>query len=134
VSRRILCVCVASGKSAELKLLAKSKVDLSGVVCLADAGYQGIAKVFPRARTPKRKPPSRNGIVRRLTKAQKKANRALRKERVVVEHSFRLLKVFAILSCVYRNRRKRFSLRWHLLAALYNRELDRKENQKLTTK
>jgi len=46
--------------------------------------------------------------------------------RITVENILRCLKVFRILSERYRNRRKRYGLRFNLLAALYNRELDLK--------
>jgi len=50
--------------------------------------------------------------------------RCLSKERFVVEHVIRSLKIFRILAERYRNRRKRFGLRFNLIAALYNHELD----------
>lgn len=119
-----MCVCVAPGTTAELTLLKKSRVRLCRIDYLADAGYQGLEKLYKRVTTPKRKPPSRNGIVRTLTKAEKRANRALNRQRVKVEHCFGWIKVFHILSAVYRNRRRRFSLRWHLLAGLHNAQLE----------
>ena len=54
---------------------------------------------------------------------EKKRNRELARIRVVGEHIHRKLKVFKILSLTYRNRRKRFGLRFNLIAALYNYEL-----------
>jgi len=42
----------------------------------------------------------------------------------VVENVIRSLKIFRILSERYRNRRKRFSLRFNLIAGLYNFELN----------
>nr|WP_084763132.1 MULTISPECIES: hypothetical protein [Nostocales] len=42
---------------------------------------------------------------------------------VVGEHINRKLKIFKILSDRYRNRRKRFGLRFNLIAGLYNYEL-----------
>jgi len=41
----------------------------------------------------------------------------------VAEHIIRSLKVFRILAERYRNRRRRFGLRFNLIAALYNHEL-----------
>ncbi|MBD1831150.1 IS5/IS1182 family transposase, partial [Cyanobacteria bacterium FACHB-472] len=52
-----------------------------------------------------------------------KSNQELAKVRVLGEHINRKLKVFKILSLPYRNRRKRFTLRFNLIAALYNYEL-----------
>ncbi len=43
--------------------------------------------------------------------------------RQVCEHINRKLKIFKILSDRYRNRRKRFALRFNLIAGLYNYEL-----------
>ncbi|MCC5638173.1 IS5/IS1182 family transposase, partial [Nostoc sp. CHAB 5844] len=52
-----------------------------------------------------------------------KSNQELARIRVLGEHVNRQLKVFKILSLTYRNRRKRFSLRFNLIAGLYNYEL-----------
>lgn len=59
----------------------------------------------------------------KLTEEQKQSNRTLARRRVVIEHINRRLKVFRILSQRYRNRRKRFGLRCHLIAGIYNYEL-----------
>jgi transposase len=84
---------------------------------LGDKGYQGIKKNHSNSRTPikkvKKKP---------LTKEQKRFNRQLAKERIIVEHIHRKLNVFRILSSRYRNRRRRFGLRLNLIAGIYNYE------------
>jgi len=59
-----------------------------------------------------------------LTAEQKQENRALSSQRIYVEHVIGKLKFFRILSERYRNRRKRFSLRFNLIAAIYNLELE----------
>ncbi len=59
----------------------------------------------------------------KLTELEKEYNKALAKERIIIEHINRKLKIFKILSCKYRNRRRRYSLRVNLLAAIYNCEL-----------
>ena len=82
---------------------------------LADSGYQGLDKLHAKSRTPRRKP--RKG---QLTDEQKQSNRELARRRVVVEHVIRSLKIFRILAERYRNRRQRFSLRFKLIAGLYN--------------
>jgi len=46
--------------------------------------------------------------------------------RILAEHVIGKLKVFRILSERYRNRRKRFGLRFNLIAAIYNFELELK--------
>lgn len=83
-----------------------------------DKGYQGIQKLHANSQIPKKKP--RKG---QLTDLDKKQNRELARKRVVGEHINRRLKIFKILADRYRNRRKRFGLRFNLIAGLYNYEL-----------
>ncbi len=71
-----------------------------------------------RARTPQKKPHKA-----KLTDEQKQSKREVAGRRVVVEHVIRCLKIFRILAERYRNRRQRFSLRFNLIARLYNYEL-----------
>jgi hypothetical protein len=85
---------------------------------LGDSGYQGLDKLHEKSRTPKKKP--KKG---QLTKDEKRANRELSRRRIVVENVIRSLKIFRILLERYRNRRRRFSLRFNLIAGLYNFEL-----------
>ena len=58
-----------------------------------------------------------------LTKEDKRKNRELSSERVVNENVIGMIKRFKIVSDRYRNRRKRFGLRFNLIAAIYNMEL-----------
>jgi hypothetical protein len=58
-----------------------------------------------------------------LTKEDKKSNRTLASERVANENVIGMLKRFKIIADRYRNRRKRFSLRFNLIAGIYNWEL-----------
>lgn len=85
---------------------------------IADKGYQGITKIHKLSKTPHKKPKGQE-----LTDEQKEYNRTLGKERIVIEHSFRRLKIFRILSSRYRNRRQRFGLRFNLIAGICNYEL-----------
>jgi hypothetical protein len=55
--------------------------------------------------------------------SDKKKNRELARKRVIGEHINRKMKIFKILAERYRNRRKRFGLRFNLIAGLYNYEL-----------
>jgi transposase len=86
-------------------------------------GYQGIVEIHKLSRMPHRKPKGEE-----LTEEQKEHNRTLAKERIVIEHSFRKLKIFRILSSRYRNRRRRFGLRFNLIAGICNYELKLKCN------
>jgi len=57
-----------------------------------------------------------------LTKEDKKKNRELSSERVLNENVIGMIKRFKIVSDRYRNRRKRFGLRFNLIAGIYNFE------------
>jgi len=85
----------------------------------ADSGYQGLTGLHANSRTPAKKTKLHS-----LTKDQKISNRALSQERILIENIIRKLKIFRILSERYRNRRKRFGLRFNLIAAIYNLELN----------
>jgi hypothetical protein len=62
-----------------------------------------------------------------LTKEQRRANKEQSRERILVENVIGALKRFRILSERYRSRRKRFGLRFNLIAGIYNWELDNSE-------
>ncbi|MBS0624000.1 MAG: hypothetical protein JSS62_05190 [Verrucomicrobia bacterium] len=53
----------------------------------------------------------------------KKINRKLSRDRIFNENIIGSLKRFKIVKDRYRNRRKRYSLRFNLIAGIYNLEL-----------
>ena len=115
----IICTAHGKGREHDFRIFKTSKVRLrQDIECIGDKGYQGIQKLHGNSRIPKKKP--RGG---KLSYEEKKSNQELARIRVLGEHVNRQLKVFKILSVTYRNRRKRFSLRFNLIAALYNYEL-----------
>jgi len=119
-SGRILATAFCAGKRHDFKLFVQSRTALlKGTRCLADSGYLGLTKRHENSQTPHKK-----SKLHPLTPEQKTENRHLSKERFVVEHAIRSLKIFRILSERYRNRRKRFGLRFNLIAAIYNHELN----------
>ena len=58
-----------------------------------------------------------------LSKDDKRKNRAISRDRIPAENVIGAVKRFKIVSDRYRNRRKRFGLRFALIAAAYNRDL-----------
>ena len=88
---------------------------------LGDKGYQGIKKIHNNSRTPIKKTKNKE-----LTQAEKVLNRLLAKKRIIIENIHRSLNIFRILSSRYRNRRRRFGLRFNLIAGIYNYELSLK--------
>lgn len=118
-SSKILCTDGSEGTCSDIKLLRDSKVRFQkGTVSLADSGYQGIAELHSNALIPKKK-----SKYNPLTKDDKRYNRSLSSQRVEVENVIGWLKRFHIITDRYRNRRKRFGLRFNLIAGTYNYEL-----------
>lgn len=118
-SKEVICTAHGRGTTHDLALYKQSRLELhESLELLADSGYQGLSKLHDKSRTPKKKSKKRQ-----LTKAERRANRELSRRRIVVENVIRSLKIFRILLERYRNRRKRFALRFNLIAGLYNFEL-----------
>jgi hypothetical protein len=55
-----------------------------------------------------------------LTKDEKRRNKEISSQRVRNEHGIGFIKRFKILAERYRNRRKRFGLRFNLIAGICN--------------
>jgi hypothetical protein len=85
---------------------------------VTDSGYQGLQKIHAKTQMPKKR--SKKSP---LTNEDKENNRQLSRERVLNENVIGSLKRFKIIADRYRNRRKRFSLRFNLIAGIYNLEL-----------
>ena len=120
--RRVICTSFTNGKRHDFRLFKESGVHIHpSIRSLTDTGYQGIHKLHQNPELPKKKTKKNP-----LTKEDKKKNRALSSERVVNENVIGMLKRFKIISdrYRYRNRRKRFGLRFNLIAAIYNMELE----------
>ena len=113
---RILATAFSAGRLHDFKLFQRSRVALPRkTACLADSGYLGLKKRHANSRLPAKK-----SKLHPLTREQKRDNRQLSRERFVIEHIIRSVKIFRILAERYRNRRKRFGLRFNPIAALYN--------------
>lgn len=118
VTGRIICTFFGKGQRHDFKLFQASGIHFHpDLESLQDKGYQGIQKLHANSRLPQKKP--KGG---KLTAQAKADNRQLARERIVIEHINRRLKIFRILAERYRNRRRRFGLRCNLIAALYNYE------------
>lgn len=107
------------GKEHDFNIYKESNTFLEPEIkVLGDKGYQGIQKIHKKSQTPQKRK-----RFQKLTCEQKKINKELARQRIIVEHVNRHLKIFKVLSERYRNRRKRFSLRFNLIAGFYNYEL-----------
>lgn len=118
-TKRIVASAIAPGRTHDFSLFKASRVAFAQETeCLADSGYQGLWRYHANSQTPKKK--SKHCP---LSAADRAANRVLARRRIVNEQVIGRLKVFKILSHRYRNRRRRFGLRFNLIAGIYNFEL-----------
>lgn len=115
----IVATAFTHGSKHDFQLFKDDQMEMAEHIrVLADAGYQGLAELHANCQTPFKKSKYHS-----LTQKEKQRNRALARKRILIEHIFRKLKVFRILSERYRNRRRRFALRFNLISAIYNFEL-----------
>jgi len=87
-------------------------------VLATDTGFQGIAKLHANSLLPKKRTKKNT-----LSKEDKQRNRAISSGRVLNEHIIGVIKRFKIVADKYRNRRKRFGLRFNLICGICNFEL-----------
>ena len=118
---QIICVYPTNGKKHDFKALKESKLPINpDTIVTTDSGYQGLQKIHANTQLPKKKTKKNP-----LTKDDKKANYLLASKRAFNEQVNGVVKVFKIIAEKYRNRRKRFNLRFNLIAGIYNFELNR---------
>ena len=123
-STEIICTAFSNGRTHDFSLFKKSKFGMNEEIeLLGDKGYQGIKKIHTNSRTPLKKRKKK-----KLSQAENVLNRQLAKDRIIIENIHRSLNIFRILSSRYRNRRRRFGLRFNLIAGIYNYELYLKIN------
>jgi len=118
-TEKILATDFSNGNQHDFQLFKQGRYGVAHPICiLADAGYQGLSNIHSNSQTPAKK-----SKLHPLSQEQKANNRTLSRKRILIENIIRKLKIFRILSERYRNRRKRFGLRFNLIAAIYNFEL-----------
>lgn len=118
-TKKIICTAYCNGKKHDFKLFKDSKIRLdSQLLVMTDTGYQGIKKIHENSLHPKKRFKKRP-----LTKEDRKQNKIIASERITNEHVIGKIKRFKIIADRYRNRRKRFGLRFNLISGICNYEL-----------
>ena len=118
-TKTVICTAFSNGKRHDFRLFKESKTKMHpDIKVITDTGYQGLQKLHNKSELPKKKSKKTP-----LTNEDKKKNQELASERVVNENVIGMLKRFKIISDKYRNRRKRFGLRFNLISAIYNMEV-----------
>ena len=117
-SRTVICTAFANGKRHDFKLFKESRVHVRPETKVdVDTGYLGISEIHANSVLPRKKSKKKP-----LTKEDKAFNRAVSSERVLNEHVIGFIKRFKIVADRYRNRRKRFGLRFNLICGICNFE------------
>ena len=118
-SAQIICTHFSNGKRHDFRLFKESKVFFHNKTkVLTDTGYLGIQKIHVNSALPKKRSKKCP-----LSKEDKKKNKELSRDRVLNENLIGTIKRFKIVADRYRNRRKRFGLRFNLIAGICNFEL-----------
>ena len=115
----IIGLAHAAGRRHDFRLLKESGVRLHPAThAVTDTGYRGLQKLHGNTTMPKKRSKKNP-----LTVDDKRHNRAISRDRILAENVIGAVKRFKIVSDRYRNRRKRFGLRFTLIAAAYNKDL-----------
>ena len=107
---------MCNGKQHDFNLFKESRVQfLPTIKVFADSGYQGINELHKNTEIPKKK--TKKTL---LSSQDKRNNRDISRTRIKIENIIAFIKRFKILSDRYRNRRKRFLLRFNLICGICN--------------
>ncbi|UZQ29834.1 MAG: IS5 family transposase [Spiroplasma phoeniceum] len=118
-TKKIIATSFSLGKKHDYALFKESKISiLKNTKLIVDSGYQGIQKKSQQCSNTYKKTKKNP-----LNKLQKQRNKIFSKMRIIIENIFYILKKFKIITEKYRNRRRRFSLRFNLIASIYNLQL-----------
>ena len=112
----IIALAFSNGKKHDFQRFKDSRTHFKDETVLeADTGYLGLGRIHPNSLLPKKR-----SIHHPLTKQERRYYREISRKCIFVEHAIRFVKRFRILSERYRNRRKRFALRFSLIAGICN--------------
>ena len=119
LGRGIICTAFGKGRTHDFRVFKESKTRINpDILAMADTGFTGIAKFHANSLVP-----LKNSKKRPLSAEDKLFNRTVARLRVYNENAISSVKIFKILSERYRNRRRRFALRFNLIAAFFNRSI-----------
>jgi hypothetical protein len=103
------------GRRHDFKIRKGEKLLPMQSIKKADSGYQGWQKMQSNVVIPYKRSKKKT-----LTKQEREHNRKLASSRVKIEHKIRQIKVFKIMSEVYRNFQRKYNLRFNIIAGIVN--------------
>jgi IS5 family transposase len=116
---KIICTEFFNGKAHDGTIFKTTLSILKRILVLADSGYRGVQKFHANTKFPLRHRED-FGL---MTDSERKAyNKSISSPRMKVEHIIGSTKRFRIARERYRNRRKRFGLRYNLICGIVNYE------------
>jgi hypothetical protein len=111
-TRAVICTDFCNGKRHDFRLFKESKTYIHRDIQVeTDTAFIGITKIHANSVLPKKRSKKNP-----LTKEDKRRNKEISSSRVRNEHAIGFIKRFKIVSERYRGRRKRFGLRFNLIA------------------
>ena len=120
LQQKIIATQFGKGRQHDFKLFKSHHFPVKqDKQILVDSGYTGIQHYHANS-----KMPHKRRKLKPLTQEQKQENRQLTSDRVLSENINARVKRFKIIADRDRNRRKRFGLRFNLIAGIYNFELE----------
>lgn len=118
-TQQIIATAFGKGRTHDFKLFKHSCTHVHPhTMVLADLGYLGLERLHAHTLLP-----VKATKYHPLTYEERLSNRVLARLRLTIERVIGRLKVFRILAERYRGRRKRFGLRFNLIAGIHNFEL-----------
>lgn len=118
-TRTVICVAFSFGKKHDFKLFKESGIHANKKIKYGtDTGFLGIDKIHKNSVLPRKK-----SKLKPLSKDDKAFNHNVSSERIGNENAIGFIKRFRIAAERYRNRRRRFGLRFTLIAGICNFEL-----------
>jgi hypothetical protein len=103
------------GKVHDFAIFKQEPPPPDQVLLQADSGYQGLDKLYEMATIP-----YKSSKKRALSLEQKLHNRELARKRCRIEHVIRSIKIFKIIGNRFRNKRKRYELKFKIVTGLVN--------------
>ena len=119
----IICTELFNGKAHDGTIFKKTTPVNPNILVLGDSGYRGIQKVHANTQLPIRHKEDIAKLNEEQNDVRKAANKAISSKRMKIEHIIGRIKRFKIVADRYRNRRKRFHLRFNLICGICNFEL-----------
>jgi hypothetical protein len=118
-TEEIICTEFFNGKAHDGTVFKTTPSILERILVLADSGYRGVQKVHSNTRFPLR---HKEDFRLMTDREQKACNKRISSLRMKAEHIIGRRKRFGIARERYRNRRKRFGLRYNLICGTVNYE------------